>query len=276
MTVPLLMRRGSQRCSRVPRIARILSLAGAVTVGGNAPLMAQETFGRVIRGNGEATLTVFDGRPLERAAQTLAHEFEVKVSAENPLYLWRGDLVEVSRQTSGERTMTPKPVLLEVTFPLDGEGQPANVRSLLETLIAQTSIDRPFGYRVDIGPGGYTLVPTQMRNDEGRLVSYASPLDTVVTLTRAVRPHALHASAIREQVEAGSGYHITCCTSYVGNFDYKLVEFGAHESARHALQRLGLLRPMPVVQHMRCQALTRLCFIHWTPVTAERPMAPPD
>lgn len=35
------------------------------------PLVAQETVARIARGNGEATLTVFDGRPLERAAQTL-------------------------------------------------------------------------------------------------------------------------------------------------------------------------------------------------------------
>ena len=268
------------------RVIRWLSRRVCVGLAGIAlPLLmyardmsAQDSFGRIIRGNGEATLTVFDGRPLERAAQTLAHEFGVRISVEDPLYLWDGDLVDLPRSTTGQRTTAPKPLLLEASFALDSSGQPANMRSLLDSLIERVSLDRPFAYRVDAGPGGYTLVPTRMRNERGELVPYISPLDTVVTLPHTVRVVALHANAIREVVETRTGYHIACCTLRVSNVDLQTsVDFTVdRESARHALQRLMLLRPQPAVQHMRCQALTRTCFVEWTPLTQADPFPFPN
>lgn len=242
------------------------------------PVAAQETIGRIIRGNAEATVTVFDGRPLERAAQTLAHEFGVRISVEDPLYLWDGDLVDLPRSTTGQRTAAPKPLLLEASFALDSSGQPANVRSLLASLIERVSLDRPFDYRVDVGPGGYTLVPTRMRNERGELEPYISPLDTMVTLPQSVRGLALHANAIREVVETRTGYHIACCTLRANNVDLQTsVDFAVdRESARHALQRLMLLRPQPAVQHMRCQVLTRTCFVEWTLLTQADPFPFPN
>lgn len=218
-------------------------------------LGAQETFSRVTRDFSDATLTVFDGRPLQRAAQTLAHNYGIRVSVEDPLYLWEDDLFEARRGNNGQRSMAPKPVLLEVGFRLDARDNPSDVPALLQALIDRASLDRPFGYRIDEGPGGFTLVPTRMRNEHGGLVNYASPLDTVVTLPQTVKPFAAHVIAIRELVEAASGDQIACCTQNLGNFDFKDVESGVdHESARHALQRLGALHPYhPVVQHMRCQ-----------------------
>jgi hypothetical protein len=244
------------------RIAALLMLLVATR-----PLVAQETFGRVTRGNGQATLTVFDGRPLERAAQTLAHDFGVQISVEDPLYLWESDLVESHRSSAGKRVMVPKPRLLDVAFRLGSDGRPDDVRALLAALIERSSVDQPLGYRVDVGPGGYTIVPTQMRDERGNLICYSSPLDVEVTLPRVNRPIAIHAQAIVDAVERRTAVQMGCCTGIANNFDLNTrVDFGVEgESARHALQRLHLLRPWPTLQHMRCQPKERWCFVNWTP-----------
>jgi hypothetical protein len=240
-------------------------------------LSAQETFGRITLSNGEATLSVFDHRPLERAAQAVATEFGVRLAVEDPPYWWEGDLTESHRAGSGRRVMAPRLLLLEVSLALDNDGQLDDVPALLAALVDRISVERPFDYRIDVGPAGYTLVPTRMRNATGELVPYLSPLDTPVTLARAIRPLAVHANAITEAMEASSGYTVACCTALASNFDLQTqVDFAAdREPARHALQRLSLLRREPVVQHMRCQPLTKTCFVLWAPMRQAKPSSVP-
>jgi hypothetical protein len=229
------------------------------------PVPAQETFRRITRNNGEATLTVFDGRPLDGAAETLAHDYGIPISVEDPLYLWEGDLVEHHRTSAGKRVLIPKPLLLEVSFPVGSDGRPGDVPALLAVLIDRAGVERPFGYRIDIGPGGYTIVPTRMRDANGNLVPYSSPLDEVVTLPRVNRSIESHAQAVIEAVEARTSIRLGCCTPIANNFDANTrIDFGVEgESARHALQRLHLLRPWPSLQHMRCMPLERSCFLNW-------------
>ena len=66
------------------------------------------------------------------------------------------DLVEVRRGMTEVRSMAPKPVLLESDVSARRRDQPADVPSLLDTLIHRVSFERPFGYRIDMGAGGYT------------------------------------------------------------------------------------------------------------------------
>jgi hypothetical protein len=255
-----------------------LWLVVPLTYTGMVPMAsAQETFAGVIRSGDRATLTVFDSRPLEQAAQTLASEFGLRIAAEDPLYLWKGDLMDIGRAASGLQVFVPKRLLIETAFDLGADGQPLDVPALLGSLVAQVSAERPFGYRVDVGPAGCTLVPTRMRNERGELVAYFSPLDTMVTLPQATRSLAASAYVITEAMKASTGYQIACCTPNVFNFDLQTqVNFQVdHQSARHALQRLMLLRPEPLVQHMRCQALTRTCFVNWESIRHARPLSVP-
>jgi hypothetical protein len=140
---------------RIPRFLAALLLV----LPAPRDLPAQETFGRILRSGDHATLSVYDGRPLEQAAQTLANEFALRVSAEDPLYAWPGDLIAVGRSNKGLPLIAPKPLLIETAFELDPTGQPRDAPALLESLIGQVNLHRPFAYRDDVGPAGYTIVP---------------------------------------------------------------------------------------------------------------------
>ena len=222
------------------------------------------------QGNGEVTLWVFDGRPLENAAQTLARDYGIRVSVEDPLYFWESDLVESHRTSAGKRVMVPKPLLLETSFHVGNDGQPDNVPALLDALIDRMSLERPFHYRITPAPEGYNIVPTAMRNERGELVPYASPLDTPVSIPQATRTIVAHTRLIIEQVIARTATDLGCCTPGASNIDSTPVAFGAdNEPARNALQRLLLMRPArakPSLQNMRCQPLERSCVVNWTPI----------
>jgi len=167
--------------------------------------------------------------------------------------------------------MVPKPLLLETSFHLSNDGRPDNVPALLDALIDRLNLERPFRYRITPAPGGYSIVPTAMRNERGELVPYSSPLDTLVSIPQARRTIVAHTRLVIEQVKARIAYDLLgCCTPGASNIDNTEVEFGAeNEPARNALQRLLLMRPArakPAIQNMRCQPLERYCLVNWTPV----------
>src|ERR1700680_1695643 len=56
--------------------------------------------GRVERNGSEATLLVDSPRPVDAAAITMAQEFGIRVSVEDPPYIWKDDIQDVTAEVS--------------------------------------------------------------------------------------------------------------------------------------------------------------------------------
>lgn len=105
--------------------------------------------------NGKYGKLIIDSpRPLDSAAITLAEKFGIPVSVEDPPYIYREDLKDVTATVSRvpnppRRVLVPKGGMLEVGFTLDADGAPENIRTLPNNLIDQANGKFPFGYRLD-------------------------------------------------------------------------------------------------------------------------------
>jgi len=70
-------------------------------VWGTAAALAQSPeAGRVERNGDQATLIVDSGRPLDSAAITIAEQFGIPVSTEDPLYVYHDDMKDVTAEVS--------------------------------------------------------------------------------------------------------------------------------------------------------------------------------
>jgi len=202
--------------------------------------------GRVERNGSRATLTVDGPRPLDSAAITLAERFRIPVSVEDPPYIYKDDIKDVTDEVSrtpnpARRVLVPKGGRLEVEFAVRADGSPEDVRLLLQSLVAQANTRFPFAYRLDAEGDSFTLVPTHSRDQLGRVVAITPLLDRRVTIppgTRAIHESAtLMAAALASQ----TGLRVSCCQSLVGGIPWGLEKaaFEARdEPARSVLKRL--------------------------------------
>ncbi len=123
----------------------------------NAALLAiaqSPEAGHIVRNGDTATLMVDSGRPVDLAAITLAEQYGIVVSVEDPPYIYREDIKDVTAEVSRDRTppnrvLVPKGGRLEVTFDLGAHGAPANVRAVLQRLVDAANAAFPFAYRID-------------------------------------------------------------------------------------------------------------------------------
>jgi hypothetical protein len=221
---------------------------------------AQQSELAVIERHGEnATLTVDTFRPLDAIATRLEEEFGLVVSAEDPFYMFSGDLmdisVEVPRVRSG--TLVPRRRRLEVHFPLNSDGSPRDVRELLKNVIDTVNTQLPFAYRLDVDGAAFFLVPTRTRDAQGRSIDITPLLDRKVTIPAGTRSIAENAQLMAEALSDQTGLRVSCCESFVAGLPWGMqkISFAANnEPARSVLKRLGLKH-----WHMRCD--TTFCFI---------------
>jgi hypothetical protein len=115
------------------------------------PLAAAQSpeAGRVERNGLRATLTVDGPRPLDSAAITLAERYRISVSVEDPAYVYKDDIKDVTDEVSRlpnptRRVLIPKGGRVEVEFAVRPDASPEDVRALLESLIAQANTRFPF------------------------------------------------------------------------------------------------------------------------------------
>lgn len=105
-----------------------------------------------IEGRGDsATLSVPTLRPLDAVATRLESQFGITVSAEDPIFQFRGDMMDISLEVPSLRpgTLVPARWGFEVRFPVNRDGSPQNVLGLLAGIVAQANLQSPFAYRVD-------------------------------------------------------------------------------------------------------------------------------
>ncbi len=163
--------------------------------------------GRIERAGAQATLTVDGPRPVDSAAITLAEEFGLNVSVEDPPYLFRDDVKDVTGQNArtanpSRRALVPRGGQLAVEFSVRADGFPEDVHGLIEALVRQANENFSFAYRIDSVEDSYVIIPTRMRHATGIVIGITPLLDRRVNIPLGTRtiaetanvmwPHSLH------------------------------------------------------------------------------------
>src|SRR5689334_4795680 len=114
-----------------------------------------DAFVRVLRDGEQATLSAFGSRPVDLAAKRLVDEFGIAVNVEDPFYVYRGDVQDISG--GPQRVLIPAASLLEIRLDLRADGSVADAYELVRALADQANSQMPFGYRVDDDGDVFTL-----------------------------------------------------------------------------------------------------------------------
>ena len=270
------------RPSTVSRLFSLLALFGSLALG-QVP-----DAGRIERRGDLATLMVDSPRPLDSAALTLAAEFGIPISVEDPPYMYREDLRELpstSTVAGTSRRRIPKGGKLEVSFKTQSDGSPEDVAALLKALLDQANSRFPFAYRMDGPTGGWvTFVPTQTRDVDGHAVTITPLMDRQVTILPGRRSISEHAQLMVTALSTQTGLRVACCQVGVGGIPWgmEVVDFEAtQEPARDVLKRLAALsingRPNGYYWVLRCDdSSPSWCFVNlgWATKTAKQQPAP--
>jgi hypothetical protein len=95
---------------------------------------------QIERRGDSASLSVNTFRPLDAIATKLESHFGIAVSAEDPVFQFRGDMMDISLEVPRIRpgTLVPARWGFEVRFPLNLDGSLQNVRDLLAGIVAES------------------------------------------------------------------------------------------------------------------------------------------
>lgn len=174
--------------------------------------------GRVIRVGDRAVLIVIvDGpRPIDSAAITLAREFGIAVSVEDPPYIFQDDMRDVTPEVSrdpnpSKRVFVPKGGRLEVHFDLNTDGSPRDLPGLLRAIVSTANAQFPFAFRVDTNGSRFTVVPTRTRDARGQTMRITPLLDRLVTIPAGTRSIAATATLMADELSAQIGLRVNCC-----------------------------------------------------------------
>lgn len=202
--------------------------------------------GRIDRLGDQAVLIVDAPRPVDSAAITLAQEFGIAVSVEDPPYVFRDDIQDVTAAVSrapnpSRRVLIPKGGRLEVRFTLSSDGLPQDLPDLLRDIVAAANARLPFAYRVDEDGTRFTLVPTRTRDALGQVMQVTPLMDRRVTIPAGKRSIAATATLMADALSAQTGLRVSCCQGAVAGVPWGMAEItfeANHEPARSVLMRL--------------------------------------
>jgi hypothetical protein len=192
-----------------------------------------------------ATLTVDAFRPLHEIATAF------DISAEDPFYMFTGDMTDASLEISRLKpgTLVPKRHNIQVDFPVNPDGSPRDLRELLKSVVDAENAQSPFAYRLDT-EGGFFFVPTRTRDAQGHSIDITPLLDRQVTIPHRTRKINESAWLMAQDLSKQTGLQISCCESFVAGIPWGMepLNFEANqEPARSVLRRLGLYQ-----WHVRC------------------------
>jgi hypothetical protein len=181
--------------------------------------------GRVERNGDQATLIVEGPRPVDSAASILAAEFGIRVNVEDPAYIFRDDVKDVTATVSRDARIArpiliPKGGNLEIHFPLGQDGMPADVEGLLRSLVDAANTQFPFQYRLDADGNWFSIVPTHTRDQLGNSVATVPLLDRHVTIPPGTRPIMESARLMADALSAQTGLNVSCCQAFVAGIPW--------------------------------------------------------
>ncbi len=219
--------------------------------------MAASAFGqttecaKVTRSGGEVMMVADSIRVVDSIANTLAQEFGVVVSAEEPQYQFSEDLQDVreadpdwSAQHPKAHYLVPKRRRVEIRFSVLPDGSPRDAGDLLRKVLEKVKGQVPFGYRLDVDGDFASFVPTTARNADGVVVPATPLLDRQVTIPLGNRRISESGKLMADSLSAQTGLRVSCCEAFVAGVPWGMavVPFEAHdETARDVLERLILL-----------------------------------
>jgi hypothetical protein len=231
--------------------------------------------GRVVRQGDQAVLIVDGPRPVDSAAITLAQEFGIAVSVEDPPYVFQDDLKDVTADVwrvpnPQRRVLIPKGGRLEIRFALKPDGSPQDLPGLLRDLVAAANSSFPFAYRLDADGTRFTLLPTRTRDALGQVMEVTPLLDRRVTIPAGTRSIAATAVLMADALSAQTGLRVNCCQGAVAGIPWGMAEVAFEsnsEPARNVLMRLisaaARGRSDRVFWLQRCDPLpSTSCFIN--------------
>jgi len=192
-----------------------------------------------------ATLTVDTCRPLH----AIATAFDI--SAEDPFYMFSGDMMDISLEISRIKlgTLVPKRQRLTISYPINPDGSAKDRRKLFESIVEAENAQSPFAFRLDT-VGGFFFVPTGTHDAQGRLIEVTPLLDRKVTIPLGTRMIRESAELLANDLSKQTALHVFCCQSVVAGIPWGMetISFEANnEPARSVLKRLGLNQ-----WHVRC------------------------
>ncbi len=190
------------------RLFVMVGLLGSAVAG----LAQSSEVGRIDRQGDRAVLVVAGPRPVDSAALTLAKEFGIAISVEEPPAVARSGFT------------------LEIPFVLHENGTPQDVPGLVRDIVTAANARLPFAYRIETEGTRITLVGTS-----------ANLLDRRVTIPAGIRSIAASAGLMSEALAVQTGMRVHCCQGASTGIPWGMEEipFAAdNEPARNVLRRL--------------------------------------
>jgi hypothetical protein len=218
---------------------------------------------------------------VDSAATTLAQEFGIPVSVEDPPYIFRDDIKDVTAEVSRvanpqRRVLIPKGGRLEIRFALKADGYPQDLPGLLQNLITVANSRFPFAYRLDTDGTRFTIVPTRARDALGKETEATPLLDRRVSIPAGTRSIAATVDLVADALSAQTGLSVGCCQVVVAGVPWGMAEIAFeanNEIARNVLMRLiAAAEPSEsdrAFWRQRCDPLpSTVCFINLAYATA--------
>jgi hypothetical protein len=232
------------------RVVPIFTLFAALA--STATSQPPDDAAHIERRGDSAVLSVHTFRPLDAIAMKLGSEFGIAVSAEDPMFQFRGDMMDISSEDPHLRpgTLVPARWGFEVTFPINPDGSPRDARQLLTSIVAEANRNSAFGWRLDETKGVFFFIPTRIHDAEGHSIPATPLLDRRVTIPPGFRQITESAELMVADLSRQTGLNISCCQGPIAGIPWGMeqIMFSAdHEPARSVLLRLGLRH-----WHVRC------------------------
>ncbi|MGZ8846188.1 MAG: hypothetical protein ACXW3C_06965 [Pyrinomonadaceae bacterium] len=147
---------------------------------------------RMDAGEVDERLFVENGRPLAEAILMLEKRFRTVITYEDPPYVYRGDIADVTESTRRDldkyppgkapRVFVPKGGRLEFVIVQRPDGPP-DARGTLEKLVSEYASTIPAArFRIEKTANAFHAIPLSVRNAAGRLSSQTAVLDAAITL----------------------------------------------------------------------------------------------
>ena len=191
------------------------------------------------------TISIHDHRPLVEAVHQLGARHHLRISVEDPPYIYKVDVEDVTAKVA--RTPPKYPVLVPAKrhfeFAFDSAASPSQI---VTALLNAANQQLPFTWRLESERDHFTFIPTHSRDQLGNRIAITPLLDRRVTIPAGTRAMHESASMLSKQLSDQTGMHVSCCQSHVGGVPWGLpvVPFEANnETARSVIKRLVAADP---------------------------------
>ena len=191
----------------------------------NPNLDLEEESGAIEWHDGMATLTAAGGYPMQQVSETLGKCLGIAVGTERELQVWEGDLFDITAPTwlaahpQGPHAFSGKPAKVKVDFQINEDRSAEDLEALLKEVARQVNEQVPYSFEVRkvVRKTGtlYAMVPTTTHDESGRLIHPTPFLDTPVTIPAQKAKVMDLGAMVAAQITATTGYHFSCCQSYV-------------------------------------------------------------